>query len=83
MDWGYLFTSFEGRINRAKWWLGILVLFIGAMIAIAIDNFILGMTFSPDIPYGYVYALYVLASLYFAFALYAKRWHDRDKSGVW
>ena len=20
MDWGYLLTSFEGRINRAKFW---------------------------------------------------------------
>ena len=24
-----------------------------------------------------------LASIYFAFAVYAKRWHDRDKSGWW
>ena len=24
-----------------------------------------------------------LASIYLALALYAKRWHDRDKSGWW
>jgi uncharacterized membrane protein YhaH (DUF805 family) len=26
MDMGYLYTSFEGRINRAKYWLGAIVL---------------------------------------------------------
>ena len=26
MDFGYLFTSTEGRINRAKWWVGMIVL---------------------------------------------------------
>jgi uncharacterized membrane protein YhaH (DUF805 family) len=70
MDWGYLFTSFEGRINRAKWWAGIAVLIAIGIVAIVIDN-LLGLTFSPEIPYGYVYALYT------------KRWHDRDKSGWW
>jgi uncharacterized membrane protein YhaH (DUF805 family) len=83
MDWGYLFTSFEGRINRAKFWAGILVLLVIGLIAIAIDNFVLGITFSPEIPYGYVYALFGLASIYFGLALYTKRWHDRDKSGWW
>ena len=23
MDWKYLFTSFDGRINRAKFWAGV------------------------------------------------------------
>ncbi|TJX50878.1 MAG: DUF805 domain-containing protein, partial [Mesorhizobium sp.] len=27
--------------------------------------------------------LFALASIYFAIALYAKRWHDRNKSGWW
>ena len=26
MDWKYLFTSFDGRINRAKFWAGVGVL---------------------------------------------------------
>ncbi len=82
MDWKYLFTSFEGRINRAKFWAGVGVLFVVGIIAIIIDN-VLGITFSPEIPYGYAYALFALASIYFGLALYTKRWHDRDKSGWW
>ncbi|TIO90373.1 MAG: DUF805 domain-containing protein, partial [Mesorhizobium sp.] len=31
MDWKYLLTSFDGRINRAKFWAG-----IGIFIVIAI-----------------------------------------------
>ena len=81
MDWKYLLTSYEGRINRAKFWAGIGVLFAGAVVATIIDN-LLGTTFEGG-PYGYVYVLYALASLYSLFAIYAKRWHDRDKSGWW
>ena len=32
---------------------------------------------------GIVGLLVSLASIYFALAVYAKRWHDRDKSGWW
>ena len=28
LDYQYLFTSFEGRINRAKWWAGVVILLI-------------------------------------------------------
>jgi len=83
MDWAYLFTSFEGRINRAKWWAGIAVLLVIGMVALAIDNYVIGVTFFPEFPYGYVYAIWGIASIYFGLALYAKRWHDRDKSGWW
>ncbi|MBX3567707.1 MAG: DUF805 domain-containing protein [Rhizobiaceae bacterium] len=81
MDWKYLLTSFEGRINRAKFWACIGVFFVGAIIAMIIDNLI-GTTIQ-NLPYGYVYVLYVLAMLYPVFSVYAKRWHDRDKSGWW
>lgn len=81
MDWTYLFTSFEGRINRAKFWAGIGVFFVISFIGGIIDNLI-GTTIE-GLPYGWVYLLVSLAMLYFAIALYAKRWHDRDKSGWW
>jgi uncharacterized membrane protein YhaH (DUF805 family) len=81
MDWKYLLTSYDGRINRAKFWAGVGILFVGAIIATIIDN-VIGTTVS-DLPYGYVYFLYALISLYFVFAIYTKRWHDRDKSGWW
>lgn len=81
MDWKYLLTSYEGRINRAKFWAGVAVLFAVAIIAMIIDN-ILGTTIE-GLPYGYVYIIAVIASIYFALAIYAKRWHDRGKSGWW
>ena len=81
MDWKWLFTSFDGRINRAKFWAGFGVLFAGAIVAMIIDNLI-GTTIE-GLPYGWVYVLYGLASIYFGLALYAKRWHDRDKSWAW
>jgi len=81
MDWKYLLTSYEGRINRSKFWAGIGIFFAGAIVATIIDN-VIGTTFA-DMPYGYVYLLYSLAMIYSVFAVYAKRWHDRDKSGWW
>ena len=37
MDWKYLLTSFEGRINRAKFWAGVGVLFAVGLLANLID----------------------------------------------
>jgi uncharacterized membrane protein YhaH (DUF805 family) len=82
MDWKHLFLSFEGRINRAKFWAGVGVLFAVGIVAILIDN-LLGITYSPEIPYGIFYTVFGIASIWFGLALYAKRWHDRDKSGWW
>jgi uncharacterized membrane protein YhaH (DUF805 family) len=81
MDWKYLLTSYDGRINRAKFWAGVLVIAAVMVVAMIIDN-ILGTTFDP-LPYGFVYVIAALASLYSIFAIYAKRWHDRNKSGWW
>ena len=81
MDWKYLLTSFQGRINRAKWWAGIGVTVVIMIIAMIIDN-LLGTTFQ-NLPYGFVYAIVGIIFIYFGIALYAKRWHDRNKSGWW
>ena len=67
MDWKYLLTSYEGRINRAKFWAGVGILFVGSIVATIVDN-VIGTTVA-DLPYGYVYFLYVLISLYFVFAI--------------
>lgn len=78
-DWKYLFTSFDGRINRAPFWAGVLVL-IGANIVLAIIGSILGMIFGP---LSYLSTIASLILIYPAVALYAKRWHDQAKSGWW
>jgi len=81
MDRKYLLTSFDGRINRGKFWASVGLIFVGSIIATILDN-VLGTKFSGK-PYGFIYAIYALAMLYPAFAVYAKRWHDRNKSGWW
>ena len=81
MDWKYLFTSFEGRINRKPLWLGILV-----MIAISIVASILDLIFGTmpaESGFGVISGIVSLIMIYPVLALYAKRWHDRGKSGWW
>ena len=84
MDWKYLLTSFDGRINRAKFWAGIGVFIAIGVVALILDS-ILGtrMTTASGAQIGIIGILVALASIYFALALYAKRWHDRNKSGWW
>ena len=80
MDWKYLLTSFEGRINRGKFWAG-----VGVLIAVSILASIIDMTLGTmnEAGIGIVGGLVSLASIYPALAIYTKRWHDRDKSGWW
>ena len=80
MDWKYLLTSFEGRINRAKFWAGVGVM-IAISIALNLIDSVLGLQFGQGL--GVLSTIFVLISIYLALALYAKRWHDRDKSGWW
>ena len=81
MDWKYLLTSFEGRIGRQQMWMGIIVLTVVGIVAAALD-LMLG-TFDSEAGIGLVSGIVSVASLYPGFALYAKRWHDRGKSGWW
>ena len=94
-----LFLSFNGRINRAKWWLGFLVLFVVQIVLWFILGAVFGLStmgsFDPNDPAaagamvdqmmsGMIPMLILFAIfLYPALALYAKRWHDRNKSGWW
>lgn len=93
MDIVSLLTSFEGRINRAKWWLGLLILVIVQWII----WYIVSMTMGVDMmtandpaqmeqmmtAIGIPVAIISLIFLYPTLALYTKRWHDRGKSGWW
>lgn len=80
MDWKYLLTVFEGRINRAKFWAGVGVL-IAISIVLNLVDMLLGLQLAEGV--GILGTLFAIASIYFALAIYTKRWHDRDKSGWW
>jgi len=77
IDWGSLLFSFEGRINRGKFWLGVVIIWvvIGALAAV---------TYAVDSSsFLVVYYIVAIAAIWPSLAIYVKRWHDRGKSGWW
>ncbi|MGV1015187.1 MAG: DUF805 domain-containing protein [Methyloceanibacter sp.] len=74
LDYRYLFASIDGRINRAKWWAGILMLFVVWFIVdLIFGSFTLGTI---------LVVLVTLALFYPAYAVCAKRFQDRDRPGI-
>ena len=69
MDWAYLFNSFEGRISRKTFWIGITVV-TGAEI--------LGHLLAEALQGDRLSAIVDLAFVYPEFAVAAKRAHDRN-----
>jgi len=81
MDWKYLFTSFEGRINRAPFWTGVLILFVAQLVV----GWATGFSANPASMAGssMLGMIVALLLIYPALAVYAKRCHDRNKSAWW
>ncbi len=85
------FTSFNGRIGRQTWWLGIIVLTVLQWILMMVLGGFGAATIDPNnpdaaaamssalVPLGIVFLLFLWPAL----AIYTKRWHDRGKSGWW
>ena len=78
LDFQYLFTAFEGRINRAKWWAGIIII---AIISIVL-GFIVGAVFGPSFLGTLLLIIVTLVLFYPSYAVSAKRFQDRDKPGM-
>ena len=78
LDFQYLFTSFEGRINRAKYWAGTIIL---AVISIVL-GFVIGAIFGASTFGAILIVLVTLALFYPGYAVAAKRFQDRDKPGI-
>lgn len=83
-----LLFSFQGRINRTKFWLG-LVIYLGISLAWYVAAaFVYSMSQRPEHQTFWVVALFVfipvaLVSLLILLAVGTKRLHDRAKSGTW
>jgi uncharacterized membrane protein YhaH (DUF805 family) len=69
MDWVYLLNSFEGRIGRKTFWIGMAVL---------VSAEILGHFIAQALQGDRLSAIVDLAFTYPEFAIAAKRAHDRD-----
>jgi uncharacterized membrane protein YhaH (DUF805 family) len=69
IDWAYLFNTFEGRISRQTFWIGIAVLLVAEIFAHVLAEEIQGDRLSAIVDLAYAYP---------EFALCLKRAHDRN-----
>lgn len=78
MDWNFLFTSYQGRINRQPFWICSVILAVIHWAAALIGYGLFG-----DMGGNILTTIVALALIYFSLAVATKRWHDRNKSGWW
>jgi uncharacterized membrane protein YhaH (DUF805 family) len=81
---GNLLFSFGGRINRAKWWLALLVIFIVSIvtsIAFTILEATAGQVGRTVSLVGNI--IVTIVTLYIGLATAVKRFHDLDRTGHW
>jgi uncharacterized membrane protein YhaH (DUF805 family) len=94
----FLFLSYRGRIGRVAYWLGTLGLLLAELGAVALvlrlSHGSLGdlAAFDHDaeavsqaVLLHVIYPVLIVSALFLypIYALYTKRWHDRNKSGWW
>jgi uncharacterized membrane protein YhaH (DUF805 family) len=96
MDLQWLLFSFSGRINRAKYWLVVLINIIVpnvagifAAMAFGMSGFDPSTEASPDLASPGLWIAGLIGVAIFVFSLWTslaaavKRLHDREKSGWW
>lgn len=85
------FISFNGRIPRMTFWLSILILIVIQWILFALFGGMAMMNLDPADPaaaeqmMSNMWPIWIISLVFLwpSLAIYAKRWHDRDKSGWW
>jgi uncharacterized membrane protein YhaH (DUF805 family) len=80
MGFSFLFSSFEGRINRAKWWLGVCLLFVSRVIFAGIPG---GLRFPGQwVRFHQLFLSIAFVAIFsLSYPLAAKRFQDRNKNG--
>jgi uncharacterized membrane protein YhaH (DUF805 family) len=78
MDFGYLFTSFDGRINRKPYWMGVVVMIVLSLVITLLIGLIIGMQGRAFMILMFVVQLVLLFP---SAALMVKRFHDRNRPG--
>jgi uncharacterized membrane protein YhaH (DUF805 family) len=77
INWSHLLFGFSGRINRAKWWLTVLVSIIISVVA-AIIGAAAGETASNVIS-----LIAFIPQFWISLAAGVKRLHDLNRTGAW
>jgi uncharacterized membrane protein YhaH (DUF805 family) len=82
MNAANLFFSFNGRISRKPFWLGLLAIgIVGTVLATVATVLAMGAS-EGSVPMGSVIVgLLTILLIYPVLAIYAKRWHDHDCTG--
>ncbi len=85
-----LLFSFQGRINRAKFWLVHIVMWV---VVLVVFSAILGSAAMSSDPQaalqsvgvvgGLILLVVYILAVWIGLAIAAKRWHDRNKSAWW
>ena len=86
-----LLFSFQGRINRAKFWLIHLAIFVVEAIVLSLlggTAAIMSGDYEKVIVVfggasGAVWSIVALLAFWISLAVGVKRWHDRNKTGWW
>lgn len=76
------YADFKGRARRTEYWMFILFQILFGIAAMILDS-LLGLSISPEVPYGWIYILYGLAMFLPGLAVAVRRLHDIGKSGWW
>ncbi len=85
-----LLFSFQGRVNRAKFWLVHLAAWV--IVAVVFGVILGGAAMSSDpraalasvgVVGGLVLLVVYILMIWISLAIAAKRWHDRNKSAWW
>ena len=76
MNWGHLFFKFDGRVNRAKFWIAALI-----FAAINVVLAILGYVTDQSTVFQALNSMLGIVILISSIAVGVKRLHDRNKSG--
>jgi uncharacterized membrane protein YhaH (DUF805 family) len=93
MDWRTLLFAFRGRINRAKYWLAILIYtivwvvfgIVGAILAggSAVVPLNASTNSGAIVLVGLLFFIPLVLGVWSGLAIAIKRLHDRNKSGWW
>ena len=83
MNWGNLLFSIEGRINRTKYWLAVLVYIAVSVIMVLISLAIVPHSFLLTYLLMIMYLIVGFGCFVSGVAVGVKRLHDRDKKDWW
>jgi uncharacterized membrane protein YhaH (DUF805 family) len=81
INWTHLLFNASGRINRAKWWLTILVIFVIELVVDILSRVV--PEGGAGIAVGILSLLAMVAVIWISIAAGIKRLHDLDRAGAW